>query len=251
MTLGGVKLGYYIIRDHIILWEAINFMEISMFEVLGPVMIGPSSSHTAGAAKIARIARRVANEDVRKVLFSLHGSFAKTYKGHGTDKALVAGILGMKEDDEEIRNSFKLAQQQGIEFNFVETELKNSHENSVLIEIYDSNDICHKVIGSSIGGGRILITNIDDFEVEISAKNPVIIIKQRDRKGVVSDITSLLAKNNINIGVMRVSRKEKGIEASTVIETDDEVPINIIEQLSCIENIDDVKVLNFTQSQDW
>lgn len=224
-------------------------MEISIFEVLGPIMIGPSSSHTAGAAKIARIARRVANEDVRRVVFRLHGSFAKTYKGHGTDKALVAGILGLREDDEEIRNSFLLARQKGIEYSFIETELKNSHENAVLIEIYDSKDNCHKITGASVGGGRILITNIDDFEVEISAENPVIIIKQNDKKGVISEITSLLAKNNINIGVMRVSRKEKGVEASTVIETDDEVPLNIIEQLSCIKNINDVKVLNFTHSQ--
>lgn len=224
-------------------------MEISIFEVLGPIMIGPSSSHTAGAAKIARIARSVANEDIKKVIFSLHGSFAKTYKGHGTDKALVAGILGLREDNEDIRNSFMLAQQQGVEFEFTETELKNSHDNAVMIEIYDSHNIRHKVIGYSIGGGRILIANIDDFEVEISAENPVIIIKQKDKKGVISDITSLLAKNNINIGVMRVSRKEKGLVASTVIETDDEVPLSIIEQLSCIENIDDVKVMNFAYSQ--
>ncbi len=221
-------------------------MEISMFEVLGPVMIGPSSSHTAGAAKIARIARRVANEDVRKVDFGLYGSFAKTYKGHGTDKALVAGILGMLEDDENIRNSFSIARSQGVEYRFHETELKDGHENSVVIEIYDSNNICHKVIGASVGGGRILISNIDDFEVEIAAENPVIITRQNDKKGVISDITSLLAKNNINIAVMRVSRKEKGSEASTVIETDDEIPLGIIQQLSRIKNINDVKVLNFT-----
>jgi len=224
-------------------------MEISIFEVLGPIMIGPSSSHTAGAAKIARIARRVANEDVRKVVFGLHGSFAKTYKGHGTDKALVAGILGLSEDDERIRNSFTLAREQGLEYSFVETELKSSHENAVLIEIYDSKGNFHKIIGASIGGGRILITNIDDFDVEITAENPVIIIKQNDKKGVISEITSLLARNNINIGVMRVSRKEKGVEASTVIETDDEVPLSIVEQLRCIENINDVKVLNFIHSQ--
>lgn len=221
-------------------------MEISMFEVLGPVMIGPSSSHTAGAAKIARIARRVANEDVKKVRFGLHGSFAKTYKGHGTDKALVAGILGMSEDDVNIRNSFSIARRIGVEYEFYETELRDGHENSVVIESWDSNNINHKIVGASVGGGRVLITNIDDFEVEIAAENPVIITRQNDKKGVISHITSLLAKNNINIAVMRVSRMEKGSEASTVIETDDEIPLDIIKQLSRIENINDVKVLNFS-----
>lgn len=221
-------------------------MEISIFEVLGPVMIGPSSSHTAGAAKIARIARSVANEDVKKVIFSLHGSFAKTYKGHGTDKALVAGILGLKEDDEDIKNSFTLAKQQGIEYHFVEAKLKDSHDNSVMIEIFDNYNKSYQIIGASIGGGRVLITNIDGFDVNITAENPVIIIRQNDRSGVISNITSLLAKNNINIAIMRVSRKEKGLEASTIIETDNYIPLNIIEQLIRIENINDVKVMNFT-----
>lgn len=225
-------------------------MDISIFEVLGPVMIGPSSSHTAGAARIARIARLVADNDVKKVVFGLHGSFAKTYKGHGTDKALVAGILGMKEDDEHIRDSFSIAAKEGIDFKFIETEIKDGHENTVLIEIWDSKGIKHKLIGSSIGGGRILISNIDDFEVEIAAENPVIITKQRDKKGVISDITSLLARNNINIAVMRVSRKERGTEASTIIETDDEIPLSIIGEIKVLENIKDVKVMNFTESRE-
>lgn len=224
-------------------------MEISIFEVLGPVMIGPSSSHTAGAAKIARIARTVANEDVKRVVFGLHGSFAKTYKGHGTDKALVAGILGMKEDDENIRNSFTIAELNGVDYQFREIELNNAHDNSVLIEIIDSNNKYHKVIGASIGGGRILITNIDDFEVEIAAENPVIITRNKDKKGVISEITSLLAHNSINIGLMRVSRKEKGTEASIIIETDDEISHDIIDQLSKIEYVDDVKVMNFNENK--
>lgn len=225
-------------------------MDISIFEVLGPVMIGPSSSHTAGAARIARIARLVAGNDVKKVVFGLHGSFAKTYKGHGTDKALVAGVLGMKEDNENIRESFSIAAEEGIDFKFIETEIKDGHENTVLIEIWDSNGIKHKLIGSSIGGGRILISNIDDFEVEIAAENPVIITRQRDKKGVISDITSLLARNNINIAVMRVSRKERGTEASTIIETDDEIPLSIIGEIKVIENIKDVKVMNFTEGRE-
>ncbi len=224
-------------------------IEISIFDVLGPIMIGPSSSHTAGAAKIARIARTVANDDVKRVVFGLHGSFAKTYKGHGTDKALVAGVLGMKEDDENIRNSFTIAELNGIDYQFREIDLTNAHDNSVLIEIIDSDNKYHKVIGASIGGGRILITNIDDFEVEIAAENPVIITRNKDKKGVISEITSLLAQNNINIAVMRVSRKEKGTEASTIIETDDEISHTIIDQLAKIEYVDDVKVMNFMENK--
>lgn len=220
-------------------------METSIFEVLGPVMIGPSSSHTAGAARIARIARAVSDEDVVRVVFGLHGSFAKTYKGHGTDKALVAGILGMKEDDENIRNSFDIAREKGVLFQFREVELSDAHANSVLVETTGSNDRRHKVIGASVGGGSIHITNIDGFEVEITAENPVIIIKMKDKKGVISEITSLLAHNNINIAIMRVSRKGKGSEASTIIETDDRISLSIIEQLSQIEHVEDVKVMNF------
>lgn len=226
-------------------------MEISVFEVLGPIMIGPSSSHTAGAAKIARIARSVANEDIKRVVFGLHGSFAKTYKGHGTDKALVAGILGMKEDDENIRNSFTIAEMNGIDYQFREVELNNAHDNSVLIEVIDSHNKYHKLIGASIGGGSVIITNIDDFDVEITAENPVIIIKMKDTKGMVSEISSLLAKNNINIGVMRVSRNEKGSEASTVIETDEEISHTIIDELKKIENLYDVKVMNFTENKSF
>ncbi len=221
-------------------------METSIFEVLGPVMIGPSSSHTAGAARIARIARAVSDDDVVSVVFGLHGSFAKTYKGHGTDKALVAGILGMREDDENIRNSFDIAREKGLLFQFREVELSDAHENSVLVETTGSNDTRHKVIGASVGGGSIHITNIDGFEVEITAENPVIIIKMKDKKGVISEITSLLAHNNINIAIMRVSRKGKGSEASTIIETDDRISLSIIEQLSQIEYVEDVKVMNFS-----
>lgn len=226
-------------------------MDISIFEVLGPVMIGPSSSHTAGAARIARIAGRVAGNDVKKVVFGLHGSFAKTYKGHGTDRALVAGILGMREDDENIRDSFDLAAKAGMDFSFTETHIKDGHENSVLIEAWDGGGIKHKLIGSSIGGGRILISNIDDFEVEIAAENPVIITRHKDKKGVISDITSLLARNGINIAVMRVSRKERGSEASTVIETDDEIPLSISSEIRAIDNIYDVKVMNFIENRDF
>ncbi|OPX44024.1 L-serine dehydratase, beta chain [Ruminiclostridium hungatei] len=220
-------------------------METSIFEVLGPVMIGPSSSHTAGAARIARIARAVADEDVVSVVFGLHGSFAKTYKGHGTDKALVAGILGMREDDEDIRNSFSIAREKGMEYRFREVELSDAHENTVLVETTGSNNRQHRITGASVGGGSILITNIDGFEVEITAENPVIIIKMRDKKGVISEITALLANNNINIAVMRVSRKGKGSEASTIIETDDRISLSIIERLSEIKYVDDVKVMNF------
>ena len=221
-------------------------MDISIFDVIGPIMIGPSSSHTAGAAKLARIARIISGDNIKKVSFGLHGSFAQTYKGHGTDKALVAGALGMNEDDENINNSFEIAKNKGFEYEIYEIQLYGVHENTVKMTFEMQDGAKNVIIGSSIGGGEIMISNINGFETEFNAKTPILLIRQKDLPGVVSEVTKILAKDNINIGVMKLSRKEKGSDAFCAIETDNEISNKVVEDIRCVANIISVQALNIS-----
>ncbi len=219
-------------------------MDISLFDVVGPVMIGPSSSHTAGAAKLAFTARAIVGKPFKHVTFGLHGSFAQTYKGHGTDYALVAGIMGLREDDERLPQSFDIAQKAGITYNFEEVDLGDAHENSVRITFTLDDDSQFFVQGSSLGGGRILITNINGLEATFTASYPTIIVNQNDQPGVVSDVSTVLAFNGINIGTMTVSRQGKGGLASCVIECDETIPEKIVNDLRRINNVLSVQVVN-------
>ena len=220
-------------------------MNVSLFEAIGPIMTGPSSSHTAGAARLARVARQIAGEPPVSVSFGLHGSFGKTYRGHGTDKALLAGAMGLREDDERIANAYSIAEEAGVAYDFYTTDLGELHENSVLMTFRGESGRECVVVGSSVGGGQIVIHRIDDFETELSATTPTIIVSQQDRQGVVSAVSGLLAKHNINIAVMRVSRRARGDVACCVVETDSPIPLEIGEQLLQAENILNVRVLNF------
>lgn len=219
-------------------------MDISIFEVLGPLMIGPSSSHTAGAAKLGKVARTIADGEFKHVSFGLHGSFAKTYKGHGTDIALVAGVLGLNEDDERLAQAFDLAKSQGITYDFYEIELDNMHENSVKIIFTMLDGSVNEVIGSSIGGGQIIIKQINGFEVELTGTLNTIIIKQLDKKGVVSDVSRMLSENDVNIGNMKLSRKSKGDIACCIIETDSKIHKELVDNLGKVKNVLSVQAIN-------
>ncbi|WIV13836.1 L-serine ammonia-lyase, iron-sulfur-dependent subunit beta [Proteiniborus sp. MB09-C3] len=218
--------------------------EYSVFDILGPIMIGPSSSHTAGAARIGKVARYIAGDDFSSVDFYLHGSFAKTYKGHGTDKALVAGILGMEPYDEDLKNSLKIAEEKGIKVSFLEADLGIQHENTVKIVFNNNDGSKTEITGSSIGGGNILITNVDGYNVKMTGDHPTLIVVQNDKKGIISRVTTVLSQNDINIGIMKVKRKKKGVEAYMIIETDDEVSEDVVNQLKNTENVLEVKVIN-------
>lgn len=220
-------------------------MDVSIFDVTGPIMTGPSSSHTAGAVKLALTAREIAGEPPVKVSFGMHGSFSKTYKGHGTDKALLAGVLGLLPDDERISDAYHLAEERGLIFEFYPLELEGCHENTVLMNLESATGAKLKVIGSSVGGGRILICSIDGFETSLEANTPTILISQQDKKGVISAVTGVLAQNNINIAVMRLSRKGKGDKAFTIIETDSPIELSVEKTLAELENVSFVRVLNF------
>lgn len=207
----------------------------SIFDVLGPIMIGPSSSHTAGAARLAKIAGEICHDKIKKVKFYLHGSFKETYKGHGTDRALLAGILGYDPHDERLRNAIDIAEEEGIEYEFIPTDLGPVHPNTVKFEITDVNDKVTTVIGSSIGGGSVLITNINGFEVQFTGAYHTIMTRHNDVKGVVSEVASIISDNDINIATMNVSRSSRGKEASMIIETDSVVSKEVMDKIKDID----------------
>ena len=186
-------------------------------------MTGPSSSHTAGAAKIALIARRIINRPVKEVRFTLYGSFAETGRGHGTDKALIGGILGFEPDDPRIREAYKYAKSRGVLVNIIMSDEPTRHPNTVKIEACDENDRWTEVKGESIGGGNILITEIDHLEVELSGDYPTLIIRHHDEPGVIAEVSHVLAQMRLNIAFMKVFRHGKGEDAYMCIETDTEV----------------------------
>lgn len=217
---------------------------IGVFDVMGPIMIGPSSSHTAGAARLGKAARSILGDNFYKVNFYLHGSFAKTYKGHGTDRALVAGILGMETYDERIKYSFDIAKENNIEVNFIEEDLGEVHPNTVKIEFEKDDGYKSFIIGSSIGGGSIAVINIDGEGVYFTGEYPTLIIKYKDKKGMISKISFAIALGDINIATLKVDRESKGEMATAVIETDHKVPKNIIDEISKIEGVSSVKFID-------
>ncbi|MCF6466689.1 L-serine ammonia-lyase, iron-sulfur-dependent subunit beta [Clostridium sp. Cult2] len=206
-----------------------------VFDILGPVMIGPSSSHTAGATRLGKIGSEIADKLFNKVTFYLHGSFAKTYKGHGTDRALVAGILGMDPSDERIKDSLNIAKDKGIDIEFIEADLGYEHPNTVKIVFHYRDKDDYYITGSSIGGGNILITNINGNKVEFTGDYPTILIKYKDQKGSISRISSILSNEDINIATMKVSREGK--IATMVMEIDSPIKGKIIDSISSLDEI--------------
>jgi L-serine dehydratase len=218
--------------------------DYGVFDILGPIMIGPSSSHTAGAARLAKVASIIAGGTIKKVEFLLHGSFAQTYKGHGTDKALVAGILNMDPWDEDLKRSFSIAVEKGIEIKFTETDLGDVHPNTVKFVITKDDGHTTEVTGSSIGGGNILVFNIDGQNVEFTGERPTILTQHKDLPGVISKISSILFDENINIANMRVYRSGKGKMATMALETDSLISEKVMSEIKGIEEIDVVKFIN-------
>lgn len=214
-------------------------------------MIGPSSSHTAGAARLAKTARIIAGGNIASVQFLLHGSFAKTYRGHGTDKALVAGILKMDPWDERLKESFLIAEKNNISFKFVEVDLGAVHPNTVKFVITKKDGTISQVTGSSIGGGNIIIFDIDGTQVEFHGDNPTIITRHKDVPGVIWHISKVLYEQNINIGNMKVFQKQKGLEATMVVETDTILSADIIEKIKANIALEDIKIINPIIEGEW
>jgi L-serine dehydratase len=211
---------------------------MGVFDIIGPVMIGPSSSHTAGAARLGKMAGTILGEPPVKAAITLYGSFAQTYKGHGTDKALVAGLMGFDADDERIKDAISLAGKSGLEVIFKSGQ-GDFHPNTAEFELSGVSGKTAKVRGASIGGGSIRITSIDGYEVEFAGEYHTLITIHKDKPGVIANITQILAQQNVNIAFMRVSRKQKGAEALMILETDQPIAvraINAMNELSGIES---------------
>ncbi len=220
---------------------------ISAFDVLGPNMIGPSSSHTAGAGSIAYLARKMAGENITKVHFILYGSFAKTYRGHGTDKALLGGILGFRTDDTRIRESFTIAREQGVDFSFdvdeTETEV---HPNTVDIHVETKEGRILDLRGESIGGGKCQIVRIDGVPVHYTGEYSAVIVVQQDMPGVIKHITSALSDRAINIAFMRLFREGKHERAYTIVETDEILPGDLTDAIAENPYVEDVMIVQKT-----
>lgn len=214
----------------------------SLFEIMGPIIIGPSSSHTAGAAKLGRLARLIFDNEIEEAEIGLHGSFASTGKGHGTDKALVGGLLGFKPDDVRIRESLTLAEENGVEISFYNVKLPDSHPNSVKITMKNEKNQL-TIIGSSIGGGNVKVTRIEDYKVNITGALPTIWLIHEDKPGMVGLITSILGSYNLNIAFMQDFRKIKGTAASAIIELDQEVSKYTLNHLKNTNNIEKVRYI--------
>ncbi|MDY4042072.1 MAG: L-serine ammonia-lyase, iron-sulfur-dependent, subunit alpha [Collinsella sp.] len=193
----------------------------SAFEILGPIMVGPSSSHTAGALRCARVAAALVGGEVAQARFALWNSFAHTYRGHGTDRALVAGILGLDADDERIRDAFELARERGVAFSFeVAGDDETLHPNTVEITLTARDGTQVAVIGESLGGGRVRISRINGVGVDLSGLYSTLFVAHRDAPGALAALTAALAAAGMNIAFCRTYRTEQGGQAYTVFETD-------------------------------
>jgi len=213
------------------------------------VMIGPSSSHTAGACRIGRAARKILNDKPVSAYIHLSGSFAATYKGHGTDLALVGGLLDMRPDDERIRRSFAEAAEQGLEFAFEEKQIPRSHPNTV--EIFLSGETGKQCVmqGASVGGGNILITMVNEMETSFTGSCDTLIIAHEDKPGMIAAVAAFLSGRGINIGNFRLNRPRKGFEAVMTLELDGSMDKSAAAELRSLPHISGVCLIRAPQSE--
>lgn len=210
---------------------------INIFDMMGPVMVGPSSSHTAGAARIGNMGRTLLGEEVARADIGLHGSFAETGFGHGTDRALLAGLLGMKPDDLRIPNAYEEANRAGMAYSFRTVELRDAHPNTALLELTGKSGKKLTLQASSIGGGAIVVNKIDGIDVNFTGDFNTLIVRNQDESGSVAAITSILSQGHINVANMSVNRHRRGGDALMVIETDQHIKPRQVEFLSELPGI--------------
>ncbi|HET7457179.1 MAG TPA: L-serine ammonia-lyase, iron-sulfur-dependent subunit beta [Gemmatimonadaceae bacterium] len=196
---------------------------VSLLDIIGPVMVGPSSSHTAGACRIGLLARCLVGGTPQRARVELHGSFARTGEGHGTDKAIVGGLMGFRPDDERLRTALEIAEREGLDYRFEKTTLgedTDTHPNTVRITL-ERGDRSAVMTGSSLGAGRVLVTDIDGYPVEVTGNLHTVVLVAEDVKGSVARIAGVLAEHGLNIATLRLTRKERGGDAFMVIEIDE------------------------------
>lgn len=221
---------------------------MNIFDIVGPVMVGPSSSHTAGAVKIGYVARKLMGEDIAEAEILLYGSFLATGNGHGTKYALVAGLLGMKPDDENIPRSFEIASEKGMKLSFGVAKLKEAHPNSVQMRLTSISGKKLEIVGESVGGSLINITNVDGQVTEFSGEQPTLIVQNQDKPGLVAEVTQLLSEIFVNVATLQLYRQSRGGHAVMVIECDQEIPQGSLDELKKMDGIE--KVTYFSLAED-
>ena len=216
---------------------------MNVFDIIGPVMIGPSSSHTAGAVRLGRIARRLLGEEAVRAEISLSGSFAETYRGHGTDKALVAGIMGLHSDDGRIRHSLELARDAGLEVAIREVSIPGAHPNTARIALWgeEGGHICMQ--GASVGGGNILVTQVNGLPVELDGAHAALVVVHLDAPGTIAAVTEEMSRAGANICNFRLARAAKGGTAVMTIEVDGALEAAVAERVQALANVQAVTLL--------
>jgi L-serine dehydratase len=208
---------------------------VSLLDIIGPVMVGPSSSHTAGACRIGLLSRCLVGGTPQQALIELHGSFARTGEGHGTDKAIVGGLLGFRPDDDRLRTALDIMEREGLDYRFEKTTIADdAHPNTVRLRL-QRDGFTTIVVGSSLGAGRVMLTEIDGYPVEVSGAYPTIVLVAEDRPGSIARICGIIADEGINLATMRVTRKERGGDAFMVLQLDDPPAPRVIQHIGALE----------------
>jgi L-serine dehydratase len=215
----------------------------SVFDIIGPIMVGPSSSHTAGAARIGRVARKLFGRQPKHAEVTFYESFAKTYQGHGSDVAIVAGILDFDTFDLRLKNSLSIARTAGMEVELKTSEQLTEHPNTARVKLSDEQRQI-EVVGVSIGGGKIEILEIDGFSCQLGFDNPTLLVLHEDRFGMIAAVAKVLTREKINVGLMEVSRLDRGARALMAVETDTVIPAQVAEEISRIPHVFEVSLLS-------
>lgn len=213
---------------------------MNVFDIIGPVMIGPSSSHTAGAVRIGRVVNKLCDgHDPVKIRITLSGSFAETGKGHGTDKALLAGIMGFHSYSPEVKDALNIAKDRGLDYTFTSEDIRGAHPNTAKIDFETSDGKSGEVLASSIGGGNITVSRINGMKVDFNGSSNTILVMHMDKPGVIANVTNMMhwQYEDLNISNFSLSRQEKGGEAIMTIETDNLPPETLIEDIRKIDHV--------------
>ena len=217
---------------------------MTVFDIMGPVMVGPSSSHTAGAVRIGRLTRALLGEVPVRAEILLHGSFSATGRGHGTDRALAAGLLGMAADDPRLPQSLALAREVGLEVTFGSVTLPHAHPNTAVLTVTAADGRTLTVTAASLGGSRVKVTGVDDLEVSFSGDLPTLLLRNRDRPGIVAEVAQLLSAAGVNIATLHLHREGRGGLAAMVVESDQPLPGGLLKALAETDGIESVRYLD-------
>lgn len=210
---------------------------MDIFDMIGPIMIGPSSSHTAGAVRLGRVAWKTLGEEPVLMDIGLAGSYARTYRGHGTDQALIAGCMGMHSYDERIRRAMDIARERGIEYSFRQIRLNGAHPNTALIRLVSKSGTEITVQGASIGGGNIRVDLVNGMEAGFTGERDTYLVRHWDRPGVIADVTEMISRQDLNIANIRLSRQQRGGEALIMLEIDGTAPPHLVDLLAKLPNV--------------